>query len=97
VGVADASDEEILSYAARERMVIFTHDLDFGALLARSGADVPRVVQLREADTNPARVGERMVESIAQCADLLEQGALVTVDLRRSKARALPFTPDSYA
>jgi predicted nuclease of predicted toxin-antitoxin system len=34
VGRADASDEEIMAYAARLGLIVLTHDLDFSAILA---------------------------------------------------------------
>jgi len=36
VGSATAADIEILQWAAESESVVFTHDLDFGALLASS-------------------------------------------------------------
>jgi predicted nuclease of predicted toxin-antitoxin system len=34
IGAADAADSEIMAYAASGGFTVFTHDLDFGAILA---------------------------------------------------------------
>jgi predicted nuclease of predicted toxin-antitoxin system len=47
VGSVSSPDSEILRYADAGGYVIFTHDLDFGALLARSKTRGPSVIQLR--------------------------------------------------
>jgi predicted nuclease of predicted toxin-antitoxin system len=41
VGLPSASDAEIMDYAAAHSFVIFTHDLDFGTLLAIRRAQGP--------------------------------------------------------
>jgi hypothetical protein len=41
VGAASAPDAEILEYAETHGFVLFTHDLDFGMLLAARGAKAP--------------------------------------------------------
>lgn len=91
IGELDASDETILAYARQSGNVLFTHDLDFGAILAASGAASPSVIQLREQDTDPSVIGQAVLAAIEQCQVQLEQGALITVDLRRAKARILPI------
>lgn len=91
IGKLDAPDSELLEYAQAKGYVVFTHDLDFGTLLAYSGAEGPSVIQLREQDVDPDRIGDAVLAGLIQCRDLLEKGALVTIDLRRAKARILPI------
>jgi predicted nuclease of predicted toxin-antitoxin system len=47
VGMAAATDDELLLFARREGRVIVTLDADFHALLALSNAATPSVVRLR--------------------------------------------------
>ena len=56
VGRLDASDREILSWAQANDHVLFTHDLDFGAILAISRADSPSVIQVRTQDLTPSLI-----------------------------------------
>ena len=38
-----ATDQEVVHKARREERVILTHDLDFGAIMAASGARLPSI------------------------------------------------------
>lgn len=46
VGSPRAKDREILAWAREHHCIVFTHDLDFGAILATTDADSPSVVQI---------------------------------------------------
>ena len=76
--------------------VVFTHDLDFGTLLAKSGARSPSLLQLRTQDVSPDGLGPKLdlVLQQEEAVHLLEQGALVTVDKERHRMRILPLTRD---
>ena len=41
VGSANAPDRDIMAWARSNGFVVFTHDLDFGAILAATDADFP--------------------------------------------------------
>ncbi len=47
IGRPDAPDNEILGYARSNGYVVFTHDLDFGTILAATKANCPSVIQIR--------------------------------------------------
>ena len=53
VGNPRAADREIMTWARQNGYVVFTHDLDFGALLAVTGAEGPSVIQIRTVDVTP--------------------------------------------
>jgi predicted nuclease of predicted toxin-antitoxin system len=91
IGAIDAPDYEIMTYAVDHGYVVFTHDLDFGTILAATGGEKPSVIQLRGADIRPEAVGELLLQAIRQMAAELEQGALLTVDAKRSRLRILPL------
>ena len=55
VGDPGAPDVEIMDFARAGGFVVFTHDLDFGHLLALTRARGPSVIQLRAQDTLPSR------------------------------------------
>lgn len=57
VGAPDAADAEIMSRARSDGSIVFTHDLDFGAILAATGSGKPSVVQIRAQDVTPAALG----------------------------------------
>jgi len=92
VGDARAADRELLAWAAARDHVVFTHDLDFGALLALTGAAGPSVVQVRGAlDLLPAALGGRVVATLEAFEAELARGALVTLDGSLERVRVLPI------
>jgi predicted nuclease of predicted toxin-antitoxin system len=52
IGDVTASDSRIMDYAAEHQWIVFTHDLDFGALLARRKTRGPSVIQIRGQKTS---------------------------------------------
>ena len=91
VGAATATDEEIMAYAGRNGFVVFTHDLDFGAILAATHGTGPSVVQIRASDVNPDIIGAWVVQALRQMQGELTEGALLTIDPTRARLRLLPF------
>lgn len=92
IGRPDASDRQIMHYAHKKDYVVFTHDLDFGTLLAASNAKGPSVIQIRTEDTTPQALKDVIVRALEQFSSHLEEGALVTIDLSKMRARILPLT-----
>lgn len=91
VGNPTAPDCEIMRWARESGCVVFTHDLDFAALLAATGATGPSVVQVRCEDTRPASMGDAVVAALRAHESALGSGALVTVDPRRMRVTLLPL------
>jgi predicted nuclease of predicted toxin-antitoxin system len=91
VGNPSAPDSEILEYANENGFIIFTHDLDFGALLAKRQVRQPSVLQVRTQDVLPTEIGSLVVCALDASGTHLESGALVTVDAKRRRIRLLPI------
>lgn len=91
VGDMRAPDDAIMSWARENDYVVFTHDLDFGLLLALTQAESPSVIQVRTQDIFPGILGDRLVKVMREHESALEKGALLTVDEGRSRIRILPF------
>lgn len=92
IGAPNAPDREILSWARSNGFVVFTHDLDFGAILAATAADSPSVFQVRIQDISPKHIGELVISAFKQFEETLAHGALVSIDEKRARARILPFS-----
>jgi predicted nuclease of predicted toxin-antitoxin system len=88
-----AKDSHIMAYARKHGFVVFTHDLDFGALLAASQAVGPSVIQVRTQHIVPEAIGTLVLRAIEKFKEEFLQGALITIDPYRSRARILPFGP----
>jgi predicted nuclease of predicted toxin-antitoxin system len=93
VGRADASDAEIMAYAAPTEYVVLTHDLDFSTILAATQGQKPSVVQIRVQDVRPESLGNQVCAALRHMQADLEAGALLTVDARRTRVRLLPLFP----
>ena len=91
LGHPAAPDSEILAFASVNGYVVFTHDLDFGMLLAVNQARTPSIVQVRIQDVLPSSVGEAVLRAIRAAQPHLEAGALVTIDPARERVRMLPI------
>ena len=91
IGDPKAPDPDILAWAAAHDHVLFTHDLDFGALLAASAGTCPSVVQLRTQDVTPAAMLDTGCALPEQQRDHLHRRALISVDPARARVRLLPI------
>jgi predicted nuclease of predicted toxin-antitoxin system len=91
VGDARAPDVELMRYARQNDLVVFTHDLDFGTLLALTHADGPSVVQVRTQNVLPAAMGDLVVHVLRAFSSQLESGALITLDEQNARVRVLPI------
>jgi len=91
VGDPRAKDRVVMGWAREHSHVVFTHDLDFSAVLALTRSDGPSVVQVRSHDVLPEHLGAIVVAAIREYESPLEQGAIVTVDESRGRVRILPI------
>jgi predicted nuclease of predicted toxin-antitoxin system len=91
IGESSAPDWQIFDYAASDKLVVFTHDLDFGTLLAARKTRGPSVIQIRAQDVLPSAIGDIVLRAIDAGRDHLEAGAIVTVEPARNRIRLLPI------
>jgi predicted nuclease of predicted toxin-antitoxin system len=93
-GYPNASDAEILGYAAANDYVVLTHDLDFGAILAITHGRKPSVVQIRSMDLSAERMAAQTIAALRHLQAELEAGALLTIEAERTRLRVLPLRPE---
>ena len=92
IGLANAQDTEIMSYARQNGYSVFTNDLDFSAILVSTRASGPSVIQIRAEDTRPEAHIERIAHILNKFAANIEQGTLITIDPHKTRLHILPFT-----
>ena len=80
-----------MAWAADNHCIVFSHDLDFSAMLAATKATGPSVIQIRGQNTLPEHMGTLIIAAINQSLDSLERGALVVVNERTHRIRILPI------
>jgi predicted nuclease of predicted toxin-antitoxin system len=91
VGPANAPDSAIMTYARTNGYTILTNDLDFSAILVVTRRDKPSVVQIRSADTRPEQLLESVYNALVRLNDEIERGALITIDIKKTRIHILPF------
>jgi predicted nuclease of predicted toxin-antitoxin system len=91
VGSPTAHDTDIMEWTRQHDHIVFTHDMDFSALLAVSGATGPSVLQVRAQDVLPAALGRDVVRVLTLRAQAFSTGAIVTIDKVKARVRVLPI------
>jgi len=91
IGSPAEKDRVIFRWAQDHGYVVFTHDLDFGSILASTQASAPSVIQIRTQDPTPARCSTLIFTVITNFTRELEQGALITIDEKKSRLTLLPL------
>lgn len=91
VGAPSAKDSEIMEFARKKRFIVFTHDLDFSAMLAATQAESPSVIQMRTQDVLSDTMTAKLIGVVKKYEADLSTGALITIDEVRSRLRILPL------
>ena len=91
MGDGRAPDPLVLGWARDNSYIVFTNDLDFGTILAITRAAGPSVIQVRTQDVTPDHLGDIVVVALRQHREILERGALITIDESRLRVRILPL------
>lgn len=81
-----------MEWAKEHGYIVFTHDLDFGHLLALSQEEGPSVLQVRAKNILPTHLSSLVLATLKQYQTDLSEGALVVVDSRKARVRVLPIT-----
>jgi predicted nuclease of predicted toxin-antitoxin system len=90
-GLDRLPDPDILAKARQEGRILLTHDLDFGELMAASGANLPSVATFRLRNMQPANINHHLREVTNLHQDALDKGAVITVTEGRIRVRLLPI------
>ena len=91
VGKPTAADYEIMHWAKKNKHIVFTHDLDFGTILAATKTNAPSVIQLRSQDVTPQNIKSFLFPVLKKLKKYLEKGALISIDENKSRVRVLPI------
>lgn len=90
-GLEKLEDQAILTKARDEGRIVLTIDLDFGYLLAVSGAVLPSVVLFRLGNESREVIEAYLDDVLSQCSEALEAGAIVSVRDDGFRVRLLPI------
>jgi predicted nuclease of predicted toxin-antitoxin system len=81
----------IFTKAADERRIIPTWDLDFTEIVALSSTRIVSAIVFRLLNTRSANVIRRLTRVLAESAQDLEDGAIISVEESRHRVRLLPI------
>lgn len=95
IGDGRAADTVLMQWARENDYIVFTHDLDFGSLLALTQAESPSVIQVRTQDVTPYHLEVIVTDALRQYQSVLESGALIVLDEGKSRVRILPLSKES--
>jgi predicted nuclease of predicted toxin-antitoxin system len=91
IGLADASDDQILDSASLEKRVVVSHDTDFGTLLAFRRLSKPSFILIRSSDSMlPDDQAALIIANFDAIRDDLELGAIVVFARGHLRTRRLP-------
>lgn len=91
VGDPKATDRTIMDWAEANEYIVFTHDLEFGTLLALTHKTGPSVFQVRGQNVLPDQMGSLVTAALSQHESDLQAGALVVVEETKNRVRILPI------
>jgi predicted nuclease of predicted toxin-antitoxin system len=90
-GLERMADGDILAKARSEERVLLTVDLDFAQLLAISKVPLPSVILFRLGNPTREVLDARLLTILAECAEVLEAGVIISVSDDAYRVRLLPL------
>ncbi len=87
VGLARATDIEVVSQAAPEGEIVLTFDLDYPALLALRQAERASAIVFRMTNADPGWINSRLADSLPLISVALKEGAIVVLEDARIRIR----------
>ncbi len=91
IGLATASDSEIMARARIENRIVVTVDLDFGRLLALSGETGPSVILFRGGNYSDEQMRVLLSRVLEAVSEETLRSAICVVDKRRVRVTRLPL------
>jgi len=91
VALESAPDHAILEYAATTNRTVITLDSDFHMLMATLNLSSPSVIRIRIEGLKGNELADLVGRVIAECAQSLLQGSLISVTESNLRIRHLPL------
>ncbi len=91
IGLATASDPEIVVRARGENRIIITADLDFGRILALSGEDGPSIILFRGGNYSDREMCDLLARVLDSVPEATLTKAICVVDKNRVRVTRLPL------
>ena len=92
IGAPNAEDSEIMAYACENNLIVLTFDLDFSAILSATQDIKPSILQMRTSILQAERAVDLIAIAMRQNNKALKEGAIISIDIRKSRLRLLPLS-----
>lgn len=92
VGLASASDADILEVARREGRIVVTADLDYPRLVALERSDGPGIILFRGGSYSDREMLDLLDRILARAGELELDRSITVVDRQRIRRRRLPIS-----
>ena len=87
IGPPNASDHDVLAWAASNHRLLVTCDLDFGQLILRAASCRCAAILLRLRDVSPEQAGPLLIAAVVQHREAMRTGGIVIVEASGSRCR----------
>jgi predicted nuclease of predicted toxin-antitoxin system len=91
LGLATASDQEVLQKASERQDVLVSLDADFHQILATTHAKSPSVIRLRVEGLTGVQLASLLEQVVNTTEQELAAGAVASVTVSRIRVRSLPI------
>ena len=91
IGLPNAKDAEIMSFARYNDLIILTYDLDFSAILSTTHESKPSIIQVRVSVKDAEKAVNLIAAALVQNKADLEKGAIISLDIKKARLRLLPL------
>ncbi len=91
IGMASATDLEIIQKASQDSLIVITLDSDFHTILASSGDNKPSVVRIRMEGLKADKLAGIIFSVIESVSEELKTGIAVSVTEKGIRVRQLPL------
>jgi predicted nuclease of predicted toxin-antitoxin system len=92
LGKSTASDQELLDFARREKLIIITADLDFSRLLFLSASDSPGLILFRGGNYSNQEMCDLLERLLKEIPPESLEHSICVVDKKRIRITKLPLT-----
>lgn len=81
-----------MQWAQKNDYIVFTHDLDFGAILFATQALAPSVIQIRHPDVRPSYMDTSVIRALQSLEkNSRESGFIMTIEPQKNRVTLLPL------
>jgi predicted nuclease of predicted toxin-antitoxin system len=93
-GLSGKTDEQVIEFAISNKLIVLTHDLDYGRIISLSGKQFPSVITLRHKKISLEIIQHSLDQVLPAYSDQLISGILLSIDEESIRTRKLPFLRD---